>query len=78
MLTALKGMQNDKSPGIDGLPTEFYKFFWKGIKDYLYKYHRASLIKEFLVYHSKEELLPSYLKKLKMLRKSIIGDQYHS
>ena len=32
MLTALKGMQNDKSPGIDGLPTECYKFFWKDIK----------------------------------------------
>ena len=29
MLTALKGMQNDKSPGIDGLPTKFYNSFGK-------------------------------------------------
>ena len=65
MLTALKGMQNDKSPGIDGLPTEFYKFFWKDIKDYLYKSYKASFDKGILVYHSEEELLPSYLKKLK-------------
>ena len=29
---ALKGMKNGKSPGIDGLPVEFYKTFWKIIK----------------------------------------------
>ena len=28
MLQALKGIQNDKSPGLDGFPAEFYKFFW--------------------------------------------------
>ena len=48
MLTALKGMQNEKSPGIDGLPTEFYKFFWKDIKDYLYKSYKASFDKGIL------------------------------
>ena len=32
MLQALKGMQNDKSPDLDGLPVEFYKFFWQDIK----------------------------------------------
>ena len=48
MLTALKGMQNDKSQGIDGLPTEFYKFFWKDIKDYLYKSYKASFDKGIL------------------------------
>ena len=25
---ALKNMKNDKSPGIDGFPSEFYKVFW--------------------------------------------------
>ena len=30
-LKALRSMQNNKSPGIDGLPCEFYKFFWKDI-----------------------------------------------
>ena len=48
MLTAIKGMQNDKSPGIDGLPTEFYKFFWKDIKDFLYKSYKASFDKGIL------------------------------
>ena len=67
MLTALKGMQNDNSPGIDGLPTEFYKFFWKDIKIMYTNLIRHPLINEFLIYHSEEELLPSYLKKLKIL-----------
>ena len=36
MLQALKGMQNDKSPGLDEFPAEFYKFFWQDIKNYLF------------------------------------------
>jgi len=32
----LKDMDNNKSPGMDGLPAEFYKTFWPDIKDYLY------------------------------------------
>lgn len=34
---AVNGMKNNKSPGIDGLPTEFYKMFWKNLKHYLYE-----------------------------------------
>ena len=30
---ALSVMKNDSAPGIDGLTTPFYKFFWKDIKD---------------------------------------------
>ena len=26
---ALQKLSNNKSPGCDGLPTEFYKFFWE-------------------------------------------------
>jgi hypothetical protein len=29
---ALNSLSNNKSPGIDGLPCEFYKFFWVKIK----------------------------------------------
>ena len=30
---SLKSMQNGKSPGSDGLPAEFWKFFWADIRD---------------------------------------------
>lgn len=32
---ALKNMKNNKSPGSDGLPWEFYKIFWNNIKHHL-------------------------------------------
>ena len=34
-LNALKNMQNGKSPGCDGFTVDFYKFFWKNIKNFL-------------------------------------------
>ena len=35
MARVLKNMQNDKSPGPDGFTTNFYKFFFKDIGDFL-------------------------------------------
>ena len=35
--TALKDMKNQKSPGSDGITTEFYKIFWNDIKEYYIK-----------------------------------------
>ena len=35
--SALKAMQNNKSPGSDGITTEFYKIFWSDIKSYYVK-----------------------------------------
>ena len=32
---AIKSMENFKSPGIDGLPVEFYKIFWNDVSDLL-------------------------------------------
>ena len=32
---SLKNMNNNKSPGSDGITTEFYKLFWNDIKKYL-------------------------------------------
>ena len=31
----LKNMESDKTPGMDGLPPEFYKVFWRDISSYL-------------------------------------------
>ena len=35
--TALSKLENNKSPGSDGLTTNFYKFFWTDIKDIVYE-----------------------------------------
>lgn len=35
--TALKEMNNNKSPGSDGLTTEFYKIFWNDLKLFFIK-----------------------------------------
>ena len=39
---ALKLLPNNKSPGSDGFATNFYKFFWIDIKDFLFDSFRYS------------------------------------
>ncbi len=34
-LACLKKLKNGKTPGIDGLPPDFYKFFWSELNEYL-------------------------------------------
>ena len=48
ILQALKATKNGKSPGTDGFPAEFYKFFWSDIKEYYmasirYAYNNGNL-----------------------------------
>jgi len=48
---ALKLLPNNKSPGSDGLTTNFYKFFWIDIKDilfdsYIYSFKNKTLTQE--------------------------------
>ena len=35
--TAIKGMKNNKTPGPDGIPVDFYKVFWAQLKDIFYQ-----------------------------------------
>ena len=47
-LLALKSMDNNKTPGADGLPADFYKIFWQDIKVFLISavnagYHTLSI-----------------------------------
>ena len=44
-LAVLKNMKNSKSPGLDGYTSEFYKFFWNDISEFLIKSFNYSLEK---------------------------------
>ena len=48
LLTIVKSLPNNKTPGEDGLPSEFYKVFWQDIKyysleSYKYSYQMGNL-----------------------------------
>ena len=34
-LESIKSMEGNKAPGMDGLPVEFYKVFWKDVRELL-------------------------------------------
>ncbi len=36
ILNSLKDLQNSKTPGTDGLPADFYKFFWIDISTFIF------------------------------------------
>ena len=42
LLIIVKSLPNNKTPGEDGLPAEFYKVFWNDIKTYLLKSYQYS------------------------------------
>ena len=46
---ALKDMANDKTPGLDGFTTNFYKFFWPDIREILHASYICFFNKESLV-----------------------------
>ena len=64
---ALKKMKKNKSPGLDGLPAEFYQTFWQDIKQVLVNAYNECF--------EKGELLPSQRKSvLSLIYKK--GDKY--
>ena len=45
---ALRDMKNNKSPGLDGFTTNFYKFFWSDLKlalfeSYVYSFNNGQI-----------------------------------
>ena len=68
---ALKDLSNNKSPGSDGLTTNFYKFFWPDIRDLLvasfnYTYEKKELSQEQKI--AVINLLPKKDKDLRLLK----------
>ena len=63
-------MENDKSPGNDGLSKEFYEYFWNEIKNpFLASIHRAFLNRE--LRSSQKQVL------IKILEKKAIKIKIH-
>ena len=69
---SLKNMNNNKSPGSDGITVEFYKIFWNDIKLFLIQSLNYSLHKGELTDLQKQgiiTLLPKSDKKYVLIRK---------
>ena len=71
-------MENDKSPGNDGLSKEFYEYFWNEIKNpFLASIHRAFLNRE-LRSSQKQVLIKILEKKAIKIKDSLkTGGRYH-
>ena len=65
---ALKLLPNNKSPGSDGFTTNFYKFFWKDIKDFVFESFEHSFETKTLSVYQKMGILNLLPKKDKDLR----------
>ena len=61
--TALFDMKCNKSPGFDGLPSEFYKAFWDKMKLYLFSSISQSLEEKFLSFTQRLAILSLIHKK---------------
>ena len=78
LFTALKGLQTGKTPGSDGLPTEFYLCFWDDLGELLLSvlnesFHAGSLAKSQyegllrLIYKKDERRLPKNWRPISLL-----------
>ena len=65
---ALKSLSNNKSPGSDGFTTNFYKFFWKNIKDIVFESFEYSFVTKKLSVYQRMGILNLLPKKDKDLR----------
>ena len=67
-LKSLKELPNNKSPGSDGLPADFYKFFWNNIKSYFFQSYQYSIENGMLSRDQRQAILTLIPKKDKDLR----------
>jgi hypothetical protein len=56
-------MKHNKAPGLDGLPSEFYKTLWNDIKHLLVDPYNESLVEGELSFSQKQSVLSLILKK---------------
>ena len=61
-------MENNKSPGSDGLPAEFYKLFWQDVNIYLVNALNAAYRKGVLSISQRRGLITLLPKKNKILQ----------
>ncbi|GFS13207.1 reverse transcriptase [Elysia marginata] len=73
VLAALNLIKNKSSPGIDGIPTEFYKFFWTKLKPYLLDSYSHSLQSGQLSYSQRRGMI-ALLHKSKGLSRDDLGN----
>ena len=59
----IKLMKNNKSPGLDGLPSEFYKICWNDIKYYFYESLLKSIESGILPYTQRNAVISLIFKK---------------
>ena len=74
---SLKSMENNKSPGHDGLSKKFYESFWDEIKKlFLASVHKAFLNQEVYTFQ-KESGIKMFEKKTKIRDSLRTGGRYH-
>ena len=63
--STIRTMQNNKSPGIDSLPVEFYKVFWPDLKESFMKVIANAADSEVLTISQQQGMITLIPKKLK-------------
>ena len=62
---SVRKMKNNKTPGVDGIPVEFYKIFWHDIKDILYDSYCYSIESGSLSISQKQSIITLFPKQEK-------------
>ena len=70
-------MQNNKTPGNDGLTKEFYEAFWNEIKHVFLKSLKQAKEKGQLSISQRQAVIKLIEKKIEIKGTLKIGDQYH-